>query len=82
MDDKMNKEKRAEYIREYAKANTKLKKIRVSLEDDAIIDEYCMHKGVNFSTLVRNLIISDMNKNGWTKLIKSPNKTRAKNGNV
>lgn len=63
-----------EYIKEYAKNNTSIRKMRLSKEDDEKLGKYLDHIGQGYSELVRNLILEDMHKNGWKELINPPKK--------
>lgn len=63
-----------EYIKEYAKNNTNIRKMRLSKEDDEKLGKYLDHIGQGYSELVRNLILEDMHKNGWQELINPPKK--------
>ena len=63
-----------EYIKEYVKNNTSIRKMRLSKEDDEKLGKYLDHIGQGYSELVRNLILEDMHKNGWEELINPPKK--------
>lgn len=73
---------RKEYMRDFIKNKTVQRKIAFSTEDNEIIGRYCDHIGQGFSEMVRNLILADMNKNGWEELIKPPKNDGKKPGNA
>ena len=61
-----------EYRKEYIKNKTVQRKLGLSIEEDVKLGKYLDHIGQGYSEYIRNLIIQDMHKNGWTEVIKSP----------
>ena len=63
---------RTAYMREYMKNKTAQRKVTFTHEEDEKLGKYLDHIGQGYSEYIRNLIIQDMHKNGWSETIKSP----------